>query len=552
MKIRFFAAFAAIFLTTFITAPDSEACTNLLITKGAAVDGSTMVTYSADSHVLYGAAYFHPRSTHTKGEMLKIYEWDSGKFLGEIAQVENTFSTISNMNEHQVVIAESTFGGLGELRNEDGIMDYGSLIYITLQRAKSAREAIQIMNDLVTEYGYYSSGESFSVADKDEVWFMEMIGKGKGVKGALWVAMRIPDGAISAHANQARITQFPLNDPENCLYSKDVISYAKEKGLYSGPDKDFSFSDTYAPLDFSGMRGCEARVWSAFNIATEGGVNKYIDYALGKNPKNRLPLWITPKEKLSVKNVADIMRDHYEDTPLDMRNDIGAGGNKSPYRWRPMTFDVDGKTYTNERAIATQQTGFWLLGQCRNWLPDEIGGIMWFGTDDAATSYLTPIYASSLAIPESFKEGNGSLTEYSETAAFWLTNRVTNFAYGRYDVLSKEIRKVADAHENKAIKTIPAIDAAALELYKVSPLAAQEFLTGYSLLTAADIFSQWVKLDKYLIVKYIDGNVKIEDENGFKDNGYGRGIPASPAQPGYSEEWKRAVVKDAGEKLQVQ
>lgn len=550
MKIRFISTLV-VAATLAISSYKSDACTNILITRGASKDGSTMVTYSADSHTLYGEAYFNPRSKYAKGEMLKIYEWDTGKYLGEIAQVEQTYSTISNMNEHQVVITETTFGGRSELRDAKGIMDYGSLIYVTLQRAKTAKEAIKIMTDLVAEYGYYSGGESFSISDKDEVWIMEMIGKGTGNKGALWVAMKIPDGYVSAHANQARITQFPLNDPENCLYSKDVISFARENSLYKGKDADFSFSDTYAPLDFSGMRGCEARVWSAFNILTKGGVDKYIDYAMGYNAKNRMPLWVKPAEKVSVKEVADIMRDHYENTPLDMRTDIGAGGNKVPYRWRPMTFEVDGESYTNERAIATQQTGFWLLGQSRNWLPDEIGGIIWFGTDDAATSYLTPIYSSSLEVPESFEHGNGSMTEYSDKSAFWLTNRITNFAYGRYDVLEPVIREKIDNHMIECMATIPSIDKVALELYKESPEKAQQFLTTYSKMTAADIFNQWVELDKYLMVKFIDGNIKVEDKNGFIDNGNNKGIPASPKQPGYSEEWKRAVVKDAGEKLMV-
>ncbi|MFI3267993.1 MAG: C69 family dipeptidase [Rikenellaceae bacterium] len=527
----------------------SDACTNLLITRGASQDGSTMLTYAADSHSLYGEAYFNPRTKYAKGEKLKIYEWDTGKYLGEIDQVEETYSTISNMNEHQVVITETTFGGLPELRNNEGIMDYGSLIYVTLQRAKTAREAIDIMTSLVAEYGYYSSGESFSISDKNDVWIMEMMGKGEGKKGAVWVAMKIPDGYVSAHANQARITQFPLNDPENCIYAEDVISLAREKGLYSGKDKDFSFSDVYAPLDFGAMRFCEARVWSAFNIMTKGGVDEYLDYAMGYDSSKRMPLWVKPAEKLSVKEVADIMRDHYEGTPMDMRTDIGAGGNEVPYRWRPMTFEVDGKTYLNERAIATQQTGFWLLGQARDWLPDAVGGIIWFGTDDAGTSYLTPIYSSSVAVPHSFEHGNGSMTEYSDKSAFWLTNRVTNYAYGIYNFAEPIIRAKIDSHMDKCMAEIPAIDKAAVEIYNECPEKAREFLTKYSSMTAADIFEQWVELDKYLVVKFIDGNIKVEDENGFKDNGNNKGIPARPETMGYSKKWQEAVVKDAGEKL---
>ena len=518
------AVLSALLLTNV---PQTEACTNVLVTKGASKDGSVMVTYSADSHSLYGELYHNKATDYAPGTMLKIYNWDSGKYMGEIAQVAHTYNTVGNMNEHQLIITETTFGGLPQLRDKDGIMDYGSLIYITLQRAKTAREAIEIMTDLVSEYGYASGGESFSIADKDEVWIMEMIGKGSKIvdgknvnKGAVWVAIRIPDGYISAHANQARITQIPMNDPENCLYSPDVISFAKENGLYKGSDADFSFSDVYNPLDFSGMRGCEARVWSAFNKVSSG-MDQYIDYALGQNPKNKMPLYIKPEHKISVKELADIMRDHYEDTPLDMRNDIGAGGHALPYRWRPMTFEVDGVTYTNERAIATQQTGFWLLGQARNWLPDAIGGIIWFGVDDAATSCLTPIYSSSTRIPECFRVGNGTMTTYSPTSAFWIFNRVANFAYLRYDLLSAEIKKAFDKHENQCIKTIPAIDAAAKVLYEESPEEAVEYLTDYSITTAQQMFNDWVNLDQYLLVKYIDGNVKKEDENGFMDNGNG-------------------------------
>ncbi|NTU95480.1 MAG: dipeptidase, partial [Bacteroidales bacterium] len=414
-----------------------ESCTNLLISKGATKDGSVMVTYSADSHQLYGELYFKMANSFAPGTMLKIYEWDTGKYLGEIPQIGNTYTTVGNMNEHQVIITETTFGGL-PLEDPTAIMDYGSLIYVTLQRAKTAREAIKIMTDFVKEYGYYSAGESFSIADKNEVWILEMIGKGVKMvngknanKGAVWVAARIPDGYISAHANHARITTFPLNDPENFLYAPDVISFARENGYYKGTDKDFSFSDTYAPLDFGAMRGCEARVWAAFNILGGGKINgkpytDYEDYAMGHNAKNRLPLYIKPAHKLTVKMVADVMRDHYEGTALDMTKDAGAGGHALPYRWRPMGFKVDGVSYTNERAIATQQTGFWLLGQARSWLPDEVGGIFWFGVDDAATSALTPIYSSSLRVPECFRVGNGDMLTYSPTSAFWLFNRVTN------------------------------------------------------------------------------------------------------------------------------
>jgi len=546
------------------TPKTGSTCTNVLITKGASKDGSIMVTYSADSHQLYGELYFTKGANFAPGTMMKIYEWDSGKYLGDIPQALKTYNTVGNMNENQVIITETTFGGLEQLVDSTAKMDYGSLIYVTLQRARTAREAIKIMTDFVREHGYYSAGESFSVADKNEAWILEMTGKGvkmvngKNVnKGAVWVAVRIPDGYISAHANHARITQFPLNDPENCLYAPDVISYAKENGLYKGADKDFSFSDIYAPLDFGSMRGCEARVWAAFNILGGGMIGDkpytdYLDYAMGYNAKNRLPLYIKPKEKVTVKMVADVMRDHYDGTALDMTKDVGAGGHALPYRWRPMTFKVDDKSYTNERAIATQQTGFWLLGQARSWLPDEIGGIFWFGVDDAATSALTPIYSSSLRVPECFRVGNGDMLTYSPTSAFWIFNRVTNFAYLRYDVLAPEIRKVGDNHENRAIERTAAIDAAAMMLYKESPAKAREFLTDYSVNTAQELFDKWVNLDRYLLVKYIDGNIKNQDADGcFLNNGFSKSIPAFPKQPGYSEEWKRAVKENAGEKLMV-
>ena len=375
---------------------DSQACTNVLVTKGASVDGSTMISYAADSHQLYGELYYAPAGVWNSGDIRKIYEWDTGKYLGDIPQVARTYQRVGNMNEHQLIIAETTYGGRHELEDPKGIMDYGSLIYVALERAKTAREAIDIIVDLANTYGYYSSGESFSFADKEEVWVMDLIGKGPNNKGIVWVARRVPDGYICSHANQARISTFPQNDPENCIFAPDVISFAREMGYFDGEDKDFSFCDAYAPLDFMGMRGCEARAWSAFNILCDGKftfedengnlVTKdaydYIDYAMGYDKTKRFPLFVKPSRKISVKDVADVMRDHYEGTPMDMTQDIGAGGNALPYRWRPMGFEHNGKSYMNERAIATQQTGFWFVGQSRGWLPDEIGGLNWFGCDD--------------------------------------------------------------------------------------------------------------------------------------------------------------------------
>ena len=546
---------STIVLLALLSVQRADACTNFIITKGASTDGSVMVTYAADSHQLYGALYKYNAPKKIKaGEMIPVYEWDTGRFLTNIPQVAKTYSTVGNMNENQVIIAETTYGGREELVDETGLMDYGSLIYITLQRATTAREAIDIMVELANTHGYASSGESFSVADENEAWIFEIIGKGtkmvdgKNVnKGIVWVARRIPDGYICAHANQARISTFPLNDPENCIYSEDVISFAREMGYFDGKDEEFSFCQAYAPLDFSGARGCEARVWSFFNTFADG-MDKYLDYAMGYNLNNPMPLWIKPDQKISPKQVFDAMRDHYEGTPMDMTTDIGAGGSKLPYRWRPMDFEVDGVTYVNERATATQQTGFWFTAQARNYLPDAVGGILWFGVDDAATSCLTPIYCSVTDVPECFREGNGHMTQYSPTSAFWIFNRVAQFAYLRYDYIGAEVQKSADEWENAKLKEVLTVDNAAKGL---SLKKQKEYLTDYSIQTAQNMFNRWVELDQYLMVKYIDGNIKVEDENGFVDNGNGKNIPASPDQPGYSEKWKRAVAADNGDVLRV-
>ncbi len=522
---------------------DAGACTNFIITKGASADGSVMVSYAADSHTLYGALYKYnaPKKNYAPGTMLDIYEWDTGKYLGQIPQEARTYSTVGNMNEHQLLIGETTYGGREELSDPAGIMDYGSLIYLALQRAKTAREAIQVIVDLANTYGYPSSGESFSIADPNEAWIMELIGKGPKNKGIVWVARRIPDGYVCAHANQARITQFPKDDPENCLYAPDVISFAREMGYYDGTDEDFSFSDTYAPLNFGAARGCEARVWAFFR-AIAPGMDEYTDYAMGYDLANRMPLWIKPSGKLSPKQVFDFMRDHYEGTPMDMTRDIGAGGHNLPYRWRPMHWESDGEEYLNERAIATQQTGFWFVGQSRSWLPDPVGGILWFGTDDAATSPLTPIYCSTTEVPWCFSEKNGHMTEYSESSMFWLTNRVANFAYLRYDMISADVRKALDEWENGQLGKVKDVDRTASELYAQKPVKAVKYLTGYTVDTAQSLFDRWSALDHYLLVKYIDGNVKKEDANGFIDNGSGVNIPEMPDFPGYDERWHRTVA----------
>ena len=531
-------------LAVVVALTPALACTNFIITKGASTDGSVMVSYSADSHQLYGCLYKHNATKYKAGAMLAVNEWDTGKYLGDIPQVAQTYSTLSNMNEHGLIITETTYGGRHELYNPEGIIDYGSLIYITLQRAKTAREAIDTIVTLANTYGYASEGESFSIGDKNEAWIMELIGKGPGKKGIVWVARRVPDGYISGHANQARITTFPLNDPENTLYAEDVISLAREKGYFNGKDEEFSFADAYAPLDFSAMRGCDARIWSFFRMFAEG-MDQYLDYAMGHNPANRLPLWVKPTHKLSPKQVFDAMRDHYEGTPLDMTTDIGAGGHALPYRWRPMNFEVDGKTYVNERAIATQQTGFWMVGQARQ----DKTSILWFGTDDAATSPLTPIYVNTTEAPECLREGNGTMLKYSDTSMFWITNRVTQFAYLRYDLIGKKVREFIDEWENKAFDLVEDMDAALANTPNAKKQA--KIATEFSTSTAQSLFDIWVNLDKYLMVKYIDGNVKGEDENGFMDNGNGKDIPGEIEQPGYTEKWKRAVAADHGKILEV-
>ena len=538
----------AILLATVAINMDISACTGLLVGKKASVDGSVIISYAADSHTLYGELYHWPAKDWPAGSMVNIKEWDTGKPLGSIPQVSHTYSVVGNMNEHQLAITESTFGGRPELVDTTGIMDYGSLIYITLQRAKTAREAIQVMTDLVKEYGYCSSGESFSIADKNEAWIMELIGKGPGNKGAVWVAIRIPDDCISAHANQSRIQQIPFNDPENCIYSPDVISFAREKGYFEGRDKGFSFAKAYCPYEFGGLRGCEARVWSFFRKYS-ASMDQYTDFIKGDITKEPMPLYIKPDRLLSVQDVQNAMRDHFEGTDLDMTKDAGAGPYKVPYRWRPMNFKVDGKEYVNERAIATQQTGFVIVPQLRNWLPDAIGGVLWFGVDDADMAVFTPVYCSVIATPESYRVGNGDMMNFSWTSAFWIHNWVANMAYGKYNYMIKDIRKVQQELENGYKEMLPAIDKAAQELYEKNPDKAKEFLTWYSATTADTATERWKKLGEYLLVKYMDGNMKKEVDGHFMDNGYG--LSEMPDFPGYDEAYYRSIVESAGERLQV-
>jgi len=531
----------------------SSACTNFLFTKGATVDGSVMITYSADSHTLYGELYYKPAKDYPAGTMVDVIEWDTGKKLGSILQVRHTYSVVGNMNEYQVALGETTFGGREELQHQPAaIIDYGSMMYLAMQRAKTAREALQVMTDLVEKYGYYSEGESISVSDKNEAWIFEIISKGEKEKGALWVARRIPDGYICGHANQARITQFPLNDPENCIYSKDVITFARAKGWFDGKDEEFSFSDTYAPLAFSMVRACEARVWAMFNHVNSN-MGQYEDYAMGNftlgkwgYANSRMPLWVKPDKKVSVHDVMQLMRDHFEGTKMDMNHDIGAGPFDCPYRWRPMYWTTDSVNYfVNERAVSTQQTGFVFVAQSRSWLPDPIGGIFWFGVDDTYSTVFSPMYCGILKVPHSYAEGNGSMVEYSPTSAFWTFNFVANWAYTRYSYMIKDIQKVQRELELGYIDQTAKIDKEAAVIYKTDKNKARAYLTSYSVKTGDGTVARWKQLGEYLLVKYIDGNIKKEKDGKFQTNGTGQG--AMPNQPGYPKWWLNEIVREHGD-----
>ncbi len=509
-----------------------QACTNFLISKKASEDGSTMISYAADSHVLYGELYYTPASDHLSNEMLDIYEWDTGKYLGKIKQISHTYSVVGNMNEHQVSIGETTWGGRKELIDTTAIMDYGSLMYVALQRAGTAREAIKIMGDLMEEYGYASSGESFSVSDPDEVWIMEIISKGSWKKGAAWVARRVPDGYICAHANQARIRQFPLNDPKNCLYEKDVVNLARENGWFTGRDEDFSFADAYAPLDYGALRFCEARVWRMFQRVAPS-LNLSTDYVKGVKGSKSLPLWIKPDKKLSVRDVIELMRDHFEGSEFDMTKDIGAGPYKLPYRWRPLTWKVDSVEYCNERATSTQQTGFSFVTQARSWLPDPIGGILWFSVDDANSTVYIPMYCGINKVPESYAVGNGDFHHFTWESAFWVFNFVANYCYLRYSDMIKDVQKVQRELEDKFMADQSGFEEKALKLHKESPQLAVDYLTGYSVDIGNSTVERWKKLFEFLIYKYLDGNVKDDSGN--------------VTHPGYPESWYRKIVDETGD-----
>jgi dipeptidase len=527
-----------IFLFVSAVLNKTNACTNFLISKGASTDGSTFISYAADSHELFGELYFYPAADYAKGDSVQIIEWDTYKPLGKIKQVNHTYKVVGNMNEHQLAIGETTFTGREELRDSTGIIDYGSLIYLTLKRAKTAREAIGTFDQLLSEYGYHSTGESFSISDANEVWILELIGKGVGRKGAVWVAQKIPDGYISGHANQSRIMTFPLNDPENCLYSKDVISFAKEKGYYSGPDSLFSFSDAYAPVDFEGARFCESRIWSGFR-KVNSNMEQYEDYVMGLNLKNKMPLWIKPDKKISVQDMFNMMRDYFQGTKMDMTKDIGAGPFECIVRWRPMVWTYDSIQYINERAISTQQTGFSFIAQGRNWLPDAIGGVLWFGFDDTYSTVYSPMYCGINKVPGSFAVGNGSLMEFSDSSAFWVFNQVSNFAYTRYNMMIPFIQDKQKKLEQKYISEIINIDQKANALYNKNQSQALALLTDYSVTQGNYTVAEWKKLYQFLFTRFMDGNVKTVIP--------GERLPKLE-QPGYSKEWYKELIEETGNK----
>lgn len=573
MKTSFFFLFALLILNGI----DAFACTSYLVTKGASVDGSNMISYAGDSHVRYGQLYFRPRAKWPEGSMQTIYDRSSDKPLGQIPYPGETHQVIGFMNEFQVAIGESTFGGRSELNDSTGVIDWGSIMFLGLQRGKTAREAIKVMVELVEKYGYYSSGQSYSIADPNEVWILEIIGKGMDLKtdkkthktynankGAVWVARRVPDGYISAHANHARITTFPKEDgvksissknldqifnPEvEVVYAHDVVSFAKEMGYYKGKGADFSFSDTYAPLDFGAARFCELRVWAMFDQVNDD-MKQYWEYAMGKSQGPRMPLWIKPNRKVSSQDLMAFFGNHLQGTELDMSQDVGAGPHGLPYRWRPLTWAFEGKKYFNERTTATQQTAFSWVAQMRSWLPNPIGGIFWYGLDDANLSLHVPFYTGMTHVPFSHSEENGDILTYSESSAFWVFQRVSHFAYLFYDRAIVDIRKTQKEYRDKFEASIPAIDAAAKILYDNKPELASEFLTTFSHNAANSVVNDWRDLGNFLLVKYLDGNVKQEKDGEFLRNEWG--FPKSPGHPGYPDSWKKILIEETGDKLMV-
>ena len=515
------------------------ACSNLIVGKKASVDGSVMVSYNADDYGMFGHLCHYPAGTHPKGTMRQIYDWDSGVYHGEIEEAPVTYNVIGNINEFQLSIGETTYGGREEMVDSTGILDYGSLIYVTLQRAKTAREAISVMTSLVEKYGYNSEGEAFSICDPNEAWIMEMQGTGAGSKGVVWVAMRIPDDAICAHANQSRIGKFNMKDKKNVLYSKNVISYARKMGWFNGKDSDFSWKNTYAFPDFSGRRFCDARVWSFFNHYADG-FDRYLPWALGKDKDAEdMPLWIVPNRKLSVADVENGMRDHYEGTALALdTTSIGSGIYEMPYRPTPLTFTVDGKQYFNERPISTQQTAFTFVSQLRSWLPREIGGVLWFGNDDANMVAYTPVYCGNTVQPACYNTKGADAVTFSADNAFWLCNMVSNMVYPRYSQLFPELKTVRDSLETSYFANQTSIEKQAADLYQTDKAAALKLLNNYSNTKADEMLASWKRLATRIIVKYNDMAVKKEKDGKLLQ---------SVTRPGYPISFGRKLVKETGD-----
>ena len=527
-----------------------EACTNLIVGKKASADGSVIVSYSADDFGSFGFLRHFAAGKHAAGSTRSIYNWETNNYAGEIEEASETYNVIGNMNEYQLTITETTFGGRPELVDSTGLLDYGSLIYVTLQRAKTAREAIGVMTGLIERYGYNSGGESFTIADKNEAWVMDLIGKGPGRKGAVWVAVRVPDDCICAHANQSRIRRFPLQDKENCLYADDVVSFAREKGYYKGTDSDFSFCEAYAPADFSALRFCEARVWSFFNRYVKG-MDKYLPYASGADPTAPpMPLFVRPDKPVSVQDVKEMMRDHYEGTPFALDNDPGMGPFEAPYRPTPLMWETDGKTYFNERPISTQQSAFVMVAQMRSQLPDYVGGVLWFGCDDANMIAFTPVYCCTDKVPVSYTRVDGAdYITFSWNSAFWLFNWVANMVYPRYDLMIDDVRSVQNELETMFAQAQAGIESAALKLHEKDQAQAKAFLTSYTNQMAQSTVDAWKRLGEFLIVKYNDGVVKRVKDGKFERNAIGQ--PAGVIRPGYPKDFLEEYVKQTGDRYKM-
>ncbi len=530
-------------------AMNGEACTNFIVGKKASVDGSVFISYSADNFGMSGFLAHFPAAVHPKGTVREVYDWDTGKYLGVIPEASVTYNVIGNINEHQVAIAETTFGGRPELVDTTGVIDYGSLMYIALQRSRTAREAIEVMTTLTNEYGYYSSGESFSIADPNEAWILEMIGKGADEKGTVWVAVRIPDDCISAHANQSRIRQFNMNDKENVMYSKDVVKFARKKGYFDGKDEDFSFADAYCPVDFGGLRYCDARVWSFFNMYADLDMNNYLAWASGDATAEPMPLYVKPSKPLSLQDVQNGMRDHYEGTPFDVTQDIGGGIYNMPYRLSPLSFECDGKEYFNERPISTFQTAFTFVAQLRSFLPNPVGGVMWFGTDDANMIVYTPVYCNAKKVPDCYAEQYADQVTFSWKSSFWVFNWVSNMIYPKYSLVVDDMKRLQGELESRIFEQSKIAEQEALASLQSSPKRAMQILEDFTCNSAEEALAEWKKFGEFVIVKYNDLVVKPESNGKFERTATGMG--ATVKRPGYPEAYKKELIKQTGDKYLV-